>query len=102
MINCSLYQREVEPVRTFKEKYNKDVPHKERLKIQQQLYYKRRGFFNYYKRKVAIKLNLPFEELKHISNQQSLDLFCGEILKTKYDITTNYKPTSVLLTLVEN
>lgn len=102
MLNCSLYEREVEPVRTFKEKYDKDLPLKERLKMQQHLYYKRRGFFICYKRKVAIKLNMPFEELKHINNQQSLDLFCGEILKTKYDITANYKTTSVLLTLVEN
>lgn len=73
---------------------------KERQKAIQNSYYKRRGFFLAYRRKLAHKLSVDVSMLDQLTTLEHLDDFSKEYLKYHYQIDVSYKPTQVLLQMV--
>jgi hypothetical protein len=73
----------------------------ERQKEIQNAYYKRRGFFMAYKRRIAKKLGYTHLHLKHISNIDELELFCkAEIIERGHIISEGVKPCIYVLNIL--
>jgi|AntAceMinimDraft_18_1070375.scaffolds.fasta_scaffold36444_1 hypothetical protein len=66
----------------------------DRRKQVQKEYYKRRGYFNVYKRKIANKTGL---DVSKIENVIQLDELCSQYLFTTHGLKVNEKATGILL-----
>ncbi len=84
MRTCSLYNYELSDKKTTRDKYQYGSDKTLRMKEVQNNYYKNRGFFLAYRRKVATKLGIDLKSLSSITTIQELEDFCGDFLKIEH------------------
>lgn len=65
----------------------------ERHKESQRKYYKERGAFLSYLRKIEKKLDMDIHELSHITSIQELDLWCRDLILERLDIDIKEQAT---------
>jgi len=96
MRTCSLYNYELSDKKTTRDKYQYGSDKTLRMKEVQNNYYKNRGFFLAYRRKVATKLGIDLKSLSSITTIQELEDFCGDFLKDR-NIEVSTMKTAFLL-----
>ena len=96
MRTCSLYTYELSDKKTTRDKYQYGSDKTLRMKEVQNNYYKNRGFFQAYRRKVATKLGIDLKSLSSITTIQELEDFCGDFLKDR-NIEVSTMKTAFLL-----
>lgn len=94
---CSLYQYDLQPTKSSYDEAQRTMNRKERQKEVQAEYYKRRGFFNAYKRKVAKKAGVDLKELASIKTIDDLEAYCSIKIKEKDGVTITNKATAYFL-----
>lgn len=98
-MKCSLYDYDLQDFKFTRDEAQKDKDAKERMKEVQAEYYKRRGFFHAYKRKVAKKSNISSKELSHIKTIEELDKYCSDKIKEIEGVEITSKATAYYLRL---
>jgi len=96
---CSLYEYDLKPFKFNRDEAQKNKDAKARMKEVQAEYYKRRGFFHAYKRKVAKKSNINSKELSHITTIEDLDKYCSDKIKEIEGVDITSKATAYYLRL---
>lgn len=96
---CSLYVNNIAPI--TKTRIRVDIEDKkERQREIQRQYYKRRGSFLGYRRRLEKKLDLQQNSLTHINSLDELESFSKKWLLEKYDLDVQQKQTFYLLFFV--
>ena len=96
MDTIGLYKHNLQERYHSREKSQRDIDKITRRRQVQNEYYKRRGFFMCYRRKIATKLGLSLHELKEITDIHTLEQFCSNFLSSK-NITCTDKPSAYVL-----
>lgn len=93
----TLYENGFAPKITSKPRNKKPEDTKEAHKKAQRDWYKKRGCFLNYKKRICKRFDLPTEELKHIDSVEQLDDWSREYIKTKSGIVVNENPIPYLI-----
>lgn len=97
---CSLYTYELQDNMRSQTRFeDKTLTVLEKQKLTQDAYYKRRGFFNAYVRKVALKTKTDLQELKKVApDLEGLEAFSSKYIKEHFNVElVNGRATAYLL-----
>jgi len=100
----SLYQHGVKPIKTNKVRGSTPLTAEEkheRHKLAQRTYYKERGAFIAYLRRIEKKLDLDKHALKYINTVEELELFSKNYIKTNLDIEVNENSTAYIVYILK-
>jgi hypothetical protein len=95
-MDCAIYNYTLCDKKVERIDYTRPQDKKLRLKELQHAYWTRRGFFFFYRKKVAIKIGVNHTTLSHITSVKMLDDFCAEYLRS-HNISVGEYATGVLL-----
>lgn len=94
---CSLYTNELNPIKHSRIKKQEHLSCLDRRKVVQNDYYKRRGYFVSYRRKIAKKLGLELEHFSNILTLEQLEEFSRNYLLQNHGAEVSVKPSLYLL-----
>lgn len=93
----TLYQNGVAPKITNKPRNKKPEDTKEAHKKAQREYYKRRGCFINYKKRICKRFDIPTTELKHIDSVEALDEWSRMFIKETSGVDVAENPIPYLI-----